>query len=450
SADYFAVFADRLAKRIAGPGGKEPVVIMSQGTSGDLMWMDYGKPEVKRKIGDYADGLAEIAFGAYRKIEYRDAADLAMRETKLTLDRRAPDAERLKWARERLAKLAGKKPTEQPDIYAREAVFLHEEPRRELKLQAVRIGGFGLAAIPNEVFAITGLRIKAQSPLEPTAVIELANGAEGYIPPPAQHALGGYTTWPARSAALEVQAEPKIAEAVLGLLEGVSGQKRRLHVEPGGLQAEAVKERKPVAYWRLDEFHGPRATDAMGRHHATYEDGVAHYLEGPGDRNRCGHFAGGRVRATLKVLGERYSVEMWVWNGLPASARAVTGYFFSRGPDGAKGAPGDHLGIGGTHLHAGRLIFNGNDRNRVLGGKTALGFGEWHHVVLVRDGTSVTVYLDGKPEMTGEADVTVPAGEGTVFVGGRSDNFANFAGKIDEVAVYDRALSAEELKGRGK
>jgi len=43
-----------------------------------------------------------------------------------------------------------------------------------------------------------------------TMNIELANGSEGYIPPPEQHMLGGYTSWPARTAALEFQAEPKI------------------------------------------------------------------------------------------------------------------------------------------------------------------------------------------------------------------------------------------------
>ena len=42
---------------------------------------------------------------------------------------------------------------------------LHEDPERELKLQAIRIGELGIAAIPNEVFALTGLKIKAQSPL---------------------------------------------------------------------------------------------------------------------------------------------------------------------------------------------------------------------------------------------------------------------------------------------
>ena len=46
-------------------------------------------------------------------------------------------------------------------------------------------------------------------------VIELANGGDGYIPPPEMHAWGGYNTWAARSAGLEVMAEPKITQAAI-------------------------------------------------------------------------------------------------------------------------------------------------------------------------------------------------------------------------------------------
>jgi hypothetical protein len=115
-----------------------------------------------------------------------------------------------------------------PEVYAEQASWLHENPSAELVLQAVRIGDLGITAIPNEVFAITGLRIKAQASLQPLMNIELANGAEGYIPPPEQHYLGGYTTWPARTAGLEMDAEPKIIEALLALIEQVSdGMPRR-------------------------------------------------------------------------------------------------------------------------------------------------------------------------------------------------------------------------------
>lgn len=52
--------------------------------------------------------------------------------------------------------------------------------------------------------------------------IELANGYNGYLPTPEQHALGGYSTWPAISSHLEVDASPKIRDHLLGLLEAVS------------------------------------------------------------------------------------------------------------------------------------------------------------------------------------------------------------------------------------
>ena len=34
-----------------------------------------------------------------------------------------------------------------------------------------------------------------------------------------------------------------------------------------------------------------------------------------------------------------------------------------------------------------------------------------------------------------------------IFLGGRSDNLFNFEGKIDEAAVYDHALTAQEATG---
>jgi neutral ceramidase len=106
-----------------------------------------------------------------------------------------------------------------PQVYAEEALALAAGPERiSIPLQAIRIGPLGIAAAPCEVFAQTGLEIKQRSPLKPTFVIELANGYGGYLPTPEQHAWGGYETWPARSSFLEVEAAPKIRDALLDLL----------------------------------------------------------------------------------------------------------------------------------------------------------------------------------------------------------------------------------------
>jgi hypothetical protein len=466
SADYFGAFADKIAELYKATDSQPPFVgIMSNGTSGDQHWMDYSQPKPAQPQGhvEYAAAIAREAFEACRKIEYHAWVPITMRERTLTLQVRPISDEDLAWAREMDAKLKDRKPSTLPELYAHEQVLMSQmPPGHELKLQALSIGELGIAAIPCEVFGITGLKIKAYSPLRPTFTIELANGYDGYIPPPALHPLGGYTTWRARSACLEVEAEPKILAAVLELLEEVAGKGRRTLTGEDyslGDYPRAVLASKPVAYWRLNEFSGPQAADASGNgHHGVYEDGIVFYLEGPaspdvrGQRqiNRAPHLAGGRIRANLEGLADKYSVEMWFNNYLPVDARPVTGYLFSRGLDGAAGAPGDHLGIGGGDSGAGKLRFdNGDAAKEVLFGRSEIRLKTWNHVAMVRDRGRITVYLNGgtAADISGEAKNGPPTGAKEVFIGGRNDHVATFEGRIDEVAIYDRALSADEVAG---
>ena len=104
------------------------------------------------------------------------------------------------------------------EVYARETMFLKDYPSQvPLILQVIRIGDLGIAAIPCEVFAEIGLEIKQKSPFKPVFTIELANGCNGYLPTPAQHKLGGYETWRARSSYLEVDASTKIFDTLMEL-----------------------------------------------------------------------------------------------------------------------------------------------------------------------------------------------------------------------------------------
>ena len=474
SSDYFGKFAGHVAAELGAPAGF--VGMMSQGTSGDLASMDYGA-EQKPGIGydAYAREMAVTAAAAWRRIEWKDTAPLKMAQRTLSLNYRVPDEKRLARAREVDAATGDRLPQTMLEIYAMEAIRLHENQRAELVLQAARVGDMGFAALPNEVFSLTGLKIKAASPFPATMNIELANGAEGYIPPPEQHDLGGYTTWAARSAGLEEQAEPRITEAVLGLLEEVAGRPRRAVTVSSGAYAELVQKAGPRAYWRLEEMAGTAAVDISGRNQAaSFERGVARFLAGADGRrgfqphqppapnafsgpaiNRSAHFAGGRMKTKLP-LGDHYSVELWLWNGLPADARAVTGYFFSRGTDGDAKAGGEHLGIGGAFRGADGngpdssrklILFNGNERDQSLIGRTPLTFRAWHHVVLVREAGKVRVHLDGRaePEISGDFPHTLSAGAEDVFFGGRNDGQFGLEGKLDEIAVYERALTAEEI-----
>jgi len=229
SADYYGKFSTLMEQKIAGKDKTAFVAAMSQGTSGDLQWMDYSQPRRKNySIDQYAGELADLAFDAYQKIEYMPAdAKLSMAETRFILNRRLPNPERLAWAEEINTKRGTRRPKSKPEVYAEQAAWIDEQPQEEIVLQTIGIGDLAITAIPNEVYGITGLKLKAQSPFKVTFNMGLANGAAGYIPPPEQHYLGGYTTWPARTAGLETTAEPQILETLLGQLETLSGQKRK-------------------------------------------------------------------------------------------------------------------------------------------------------------------------------------------------------------------------------
>jgi putative membrane-bound dehydrogenase-like protein len=461
SADYFGRFCDGLRESIVSEPAKDKpefVAIMSQGTAGDMHWMDYGKPKTNLTIDGYAAALVKEAHEAYRTIEYRADATLAMHERDLHLRVREPDEQRLVWAKGVVEKMGDRPPKTIPEVYAREAIELHKNPTRDVKVAAIRIGDVGITTISCEVFALTGLKIKAQSPLPHTFNIELANGEDGYIPPAELHPLGGYTTWPARSACLEVGAEEKITETAIALLEEVSGKSRSAVVEVDGAYASAITAAKPSVYWRMSQLTAAPWIDGASGVSTTLEPGVLCYLDGPqsdaftpGVVNRALHFAGGRLAADVKTLGSSYTVDIWLWNGLPGEARAIAGYLFSRGADGDPAAAGDHLGIGGTFAAQDRLFFyNGNKSKALLAGNSPIKPKTWNHAVMVRDGRRVNVYLNGNatPEISGEADVTLPPGVTQVFLGGRNDRMFGLEGKLDEVAIFDRALSATEAVSR--
>jgi len=68
---------------------------------------------------------------------------------------------------------------------------------------------------------------------------------------------------------------------------------------------------------------------------------------------------------------------------------------------------------------------------------------EWHHLAATFDGTTVSWYGDGRP--LGSEVVSNVATPGNVRIGKREDNDNFFPGSVDEVRIYDRALSAEEI-----
>ncbi len=166
SADYYGHFAKAMAQRLgqSGEGNGPFVCAMSQGTSGDLMWMDYGSPAKSISLQEYSSAVAAYAHKALQSIEYRNWVPLGVVEKTLPLKYRVPDDARLAWARPIADKIVDDQPKSLPEVYAREALILHERQSTVLHLQALRIGDLTIATLPNEVYALTGLKLKSRAP----------------------------------------------------------------------------------------------------------------------------------------------------------------------------------------------------------------------------------------------------------------------------------------------
>jgi hypothetical protein len=227
SADYFAMFADRIGKLLGAADQDPPFVgIMTNGTSGDVNNVDFQKPAERlapyEKMRQVSELVAQRVHAAHSELEFHDHVTLAAAMVELPLAVRKPSAEQLAWARATLSK-----PEDAPRTHARERDYarrvLDLEPAPAevaVLLQALRIGDAGITAIPFEVFTETGLSLKKRSPLTPTFNISLANGSFGYLPTPAQHVLGGYETWLGTNF-VETTASDKIEAALLELLAGL-------------------------------------------------------------------------------------------------------------------------------------------------------------------------------------------------------------------------------------
>ena len=455
SADYYGVFCNEMAQLLNQESSEGAfVAMMSQGTSGDQFPNDYHSKKKPPSMELYAKELAASAKKAYNSIVWHDKPPIVMTEIVINLNYRQASEERLAWAKKTLSEMKTELPTGWPEVYSQEALILHERKNSDLKLQAIRIGTLGITTFPNEVYAITGLKMKRQTPLESHINIELANGAVGYIPPPEQHELGGYTTWAARTAGLDVLAEPIIVDTLLGALEEVSGERRKLLIEHDGPYAKTVKAAKPVAYWRLNEIEGRVAHSAIKYGpSAKLSGGVAVYLpgvatgagggdeqelmyssfSGPEQFNRSMHFViDGRLEAQVPELDEKASVAFWFWLGEVSGVSQRSGTLCTLPSNDALTYDMDESGE--TTL----TLVSGKDSSVVSKSVETFSPGKWHFAVLeVHDG-NIRIFADGAKE----ASATLPLSNSM------NDTPLRFAkgmeGKLDEIAVFDRILTPKE------
>jgi hypothetical protein len=204
SADYFGEFARIMPYRVGGANPPDNFVAMvTNGASGDINNIDFYRKRAPRapfeQVRVVATKAADAAWRAVKKIEQYDENPLvAVRQREVTLKYRTTTEAEVERARKilDLPRKEREKLHRRATQYANATVTYSEPDRTEnVIVQAIRIGDQAIVSMPFEVLVEIGLETKDKSPFPHTFLIELANGAYGYLPPPNQHELGGYETW---------------------------------------------------------------------------------------------------------------------------------------------------------------------------------------------------------------------------------------------------------------
>jgi hypothetical protein len=227
SADYFGEFARQLKEKLGATNNF--VGIMSNGTSGDINCRDFQHPErypaqpfQKSKL--IAGDIAQRVVAALPQLQWEENPALAVQYEELQPGLRKPAASEIEasgilMAQTDYAKLSMNEDTLRR-VYAREQVLILTCPDTiNYPIQAFRIGQGIIGSISGEIFAGTGLQIKAGCPAKKYFTICLANGNAGYVPPAHEIELGGYETWLCRVSCLDAQAESLIRSRFIALLQ---------------------------------------------------------------------------------------------------------------------------------------------------------------------------------------------------------------------------------------
>ena len=227
----------------------------------------------------------------------------------------------------------------------------------------------------------------------------------------------------------------------------VNNQGRSDNSDPVTVRShDYLSENGLVAAWSFDEGTGPTTGDLTGHSHTgqligevSWSQGIlkTHGLEFHGTGNAFSHVevpnGGGLTFASM----QSFSIVAWArpyslpgrWAGVLAKSRET--------PDGWYG-----IYISPDN----RWVFRGPDDAKNVSGGTVTP-NAWQQIVAVQDGDKLTraLYVNGAQVANARAAQSAD-GAGPLWIGQGNAPMEGFAGLLDEVRIYNRALDSGEVK----
>ena len=185
-----------------------------------------------------------------------------------------------------------------------------------------------------------------------------------------------------------------------------------------------------VAAYSFNQGSGATALDASGNGNNGTISGATWTSQGRYGSALSFDGVTALVRASNVTLGGAFTIMAWVYNPTNTAYETIVTVGTNRD----------------LYLRSGVITFYDGSTERPFG--SAISRKRWHHVAVVSDGSTLSVYLDGAPSGTPQA-ASFGAITGTLQVGAwtlGSVNYDFFGGRIDEVRVYSRALTQAEVQ----
>ncbi|MCG8359884.1 MAG: VWA domain-containing protein, partial [Kiloniellales bacterium] len=217
----------------------------------------------------------------------------------------------------------------------------------------------------------------------------------------------------------------------------------------------------PVAYYRLGESSGTVANDQIGGNNGQYLNGVTLGAAGVvvDDPDTAAQFDGADDRVQINNSAtfslDSGTVQFWF------NASAITGdnVLFSKINNGLSNADEFIIRldeVGSTNTANLELDFfgTGDDLASITvadGGNGPVSLNTWNHVAFTWDnfnnnGDGIVLYLNGaRVGFDKTSFFSLVGSSEDFFIGGQENGTDDFAGLIDEVAIFDRALTFQEI-----
>lgn len=212
---------------------------------------------------------------------------------------------------------------------------------------------------------------------------------------------------------------------------------------------------KPVAYWRLNEASGATTavdssgngynatysgTQTLGNSGAIYGDSATAASSAGAATNYIASATGG---ASIPIGSSSRTVEAWIYPTSLTDKGTILQISSSS--------------VGGGTFLVTQLFYSGNSTYYLISDGVNIGnnvstaagniapLNAWSHVVFSTAGTTWTYWLNGTQMATGTLGVTLNTVNADVRIGNRFDFDQPFAGRIQEVAIYDYPLTSQQV-----